>query len=98
LAKHLSDSKFTKKAIPIAKKTAAISLTKTSSTVLTKSNSNLVAAPSMTQQFQAKSKATTRPSSPRNHSLNSGNTGGERLEVTVIPVDEEPYSKIVTIP
>lgn len=27
-----------------------------------------------------------------------GNTGGERLEVTVIPVDEEPYSKIVQIP
>jgi len=65
---------------------------------MTKSNTNLVVAPSLTQQFQAKVKASTRPSSPRNTSVTSGNMGGERLEVTVIPVDEEPYSKIVTIP
>jgi len=69
---------------------------------MAKSNANVISAnnsPSLMQQFQAKSKSTTRPSSPRASVISQGgNTGGERLEVTVIPVDDEPYSKIVTIP
>jgi len=28
----------------------------------------------------------------------SKNDGVEKLEITVIPVDEEPYSKTITIP